>query len=165
MERTPSPVDPRRRRASLWLPVVLWLAVIAVMSTDVASRADTESAFLDFLRSWWPGAAIALEGAAWWEAAGWAVRKAAHLFEYGVLALLSLRAVRGGTRLRGAAAASAVLLFCALVASGDELNQATVAARSGSVVDVGFDLLGALLALGVAGLVRRRRGAERRLGE
>jgi len=145
--------------------VVLWLAVIAVMSSDVASQTDTESSFLAFLRSWWPGAAAALEGAVWREATGLVVRKAAHLFLYGVLALLSLRAVRGGTRLRGRAASVAVVLFCALVASGDELNQATLASRSGSVVDVGIDLLGALLALGAAGLVRRRGSAERRLGE
>lgn len=153
--------SPWRRRISLWLPVVLWLGVIAVMSTDVASQTDTESSFLDFVRSWWPGVAAVLESAPWREAAGVAVRKAAHLSEYGILALLSLRAVRGGTRLRCRAAWGAVLLFCAVVASADELNQAMVASRSGSAVDVGIDLLGAALALTAVGLVRRRRGAER----
>ncbi len=149
--------SPWRRRASLWLPVALWLGVIVLMSTDLASQTGTETSFLDFLRPWWPGLASVLEGAPWREVAGVVVRKAGHTCEYGILALLSLRAVRGGTRLRGRAAWVAVLVFCAVVASGDELNQATVASRTGSAVDVGIDVLGAALALGIAYSVRRRR--------
>ncbi len=146
-----------RRRLSLWLPVVAWLAVIALMSTDTGSRSSTEGSFLDLLSAWWPALAASLQGAGWWEAAGWAVRKAAHLTEYGVLALLAGRAVWGDTRLRGLAASSAVFLVCVLVASGDEFHQATVASRSGSLVDVGIDLTGVLLVLGAAALARRRR--------
>lgn len=149
-----------RRLLSLWLPVAAWLVVIAVTSGDVASRSGTESSFLHFLAGWWPGLAAALRDASWWAAAGWAVRKAAHLAEYGVLALLLLRAFRGGTRLRGPIAAAAAIAFCVLVASGDELHQAGVASRSGSAVDVGIDLLGAALALAAAWAwgSRRRRG-------
>lgn len=79
-----------------------WLLVIAVMSGDVASRSGTESSLLQLLSALWPALTTALQDAAWWEAAGWAVRKAAHLTEYGVLALLTLRALRGDAGLWGA---------------------------------------------------------------
>lgn len=163
-ESTPPPdrVAPRanprwRRSLSLWFPVAAWLAVIALMSTDVGSRSGTESSFLDSLSAWWPALAAALRGASWWGAAGWAVRKAAHLTEYGVLTLLAGRAVWGGTRLRGPAGSVMVYLGCALVAGADELHQATVASRSGSLLDVGIDLTGVLLVLGAATWARRRR--------
>ncbi|MHB8868304.1 MAG: VanZ family protein [Thermoleophilia bacterium] len=171
------PEGPRsrwQRRLSLWLPPVVWLAVIAFTSGDVASQTTTEGSFLRLLSAWWPSLPTALQDATWWGAAGWTVRKAAHLTEYGVLAFLVLRAVwadtrlqadtrlRAESRLRGLAAPAGVFLFCGLVASGDELHQATVASRSGSLVDVGIDLLGAFLMIGALGLARRRR--ERRRG-
>ncbi len=155
------PESPRLRwrgRLSLWLPPAVWLVVIALSSGDAASQSTTESSFLHLLSAWWPSLATALQDASWWGAAGWAVRKAAHLTEYGVLALLALRAVWADTRLRGLAAPAAVFLFCGLVAAGDELHQVTVASRSGSPVDVGIDLLGAFLVVGALSVARRRGG-------
>lgn len=79
-------------------------------------------------------------------------RKAAHLFEYGVLAWLVLRALAasGLTRRQSLRAA---FLFCVVFAVSDEWHQTFVPGRHGKVRDVALDTLGAALALSV--LARR----------
>jgi VanZ family protein len=79
------------------------------------------------------------------------VRKAAHVFEYALLAALSFRAVRGGRtdpRWRASWAASA---FCIAVAYAvlDELRQGMASTRSASIYDVLTDAAGALGAVAV----------------
>ena len=78
------------------------------------------------------------------------VRKAAHLIEYFILGLLLFRAFRRtfpeSTPLRLALRS---LFIVALVAVGDEFHQSFVATRTASVLDVGIDTVGGLLALGV----------------
>lgn len=95
------------------------------------------------------------------------VRKAGHLTEYGVLALLVLRALR---RFRGSdsagwswRAALLALACCCGYAISDELHQFFVASRYGSAIDVFIDTAGAVLALTAAWLVSRlrRRAAPR----
>jgi VanZ family protein len=84
------------------------------------------------------------------------VRKAAHLTEYFILGLLLFRAFRRtfpeSTPLRLALSSLAV---AALVAAGDEFHQSFVATRTASVLDVGIDTVGGLLAQAVLLLHRR----------
>lgn len=125
------------------MPVVAWLMVIALFSTDFGSRSATESTFLDLLRSWWPTVVSWLEEGGRLESLSFALRKAAHVGEYGVLAFLFARALREGTGMRGMAAMAAVVGACVVVASVDEWHQSMVASRTGSLVDVGVDSVGA----------------------
>jgi VanZ family protein len=84
------------------------------------------------------------------------VRKAAHVTEYGVLAVLWRRSlVRSGTL--GSAAGSWVALGVSVAcAAVDETHQASLASRTGSAGDVLLDSLGALVAVVLAGLGWRR---------
>lgn len=132
------------REFRLWLPVVAWLGVMALFSTDVGSRSATESALGDLLHSWWPNAASWLEGVTWLDSLSLVVRKVAHFTEYGVLAFLLGRAFREGTTMPGRRALVAVVGACVLVACVDEWHQSRVATRTGSLVDVGVDVAGAV---------------------
>lgn len=92
------------------------------------------------------------------------VRKGAHMSEYALLcwcAALPMLVYQLPDWFRRLGAP----LFCVLVAVSDEFHQSFVPGRTPAVRDVGIDLLGALLALGLLelGLAlwrRRRRRAE-----
>lgn len=86
------------------------------------------------------------------------VRKAAHVFEYGVLALLVLRALHWRGPLRARSAAAWALVVVVAMATFDESRQARTESRSGSARDVALDFGGGVLALGL--VLRWRRGKE-----
>lgn len=76
------------------------------------------------------------------------VRKGAHMSEYALLcwaAALPTLVYREPHQLRRLGTP----LFCALVAISDEFHQSFVPGRTAALRDVGIDLLGALLALGL----------------
>ena len=74
---------------------------------------------------------------------------------FGILALLTWRALAATTALRDAWAWAIVLTI--LYAITDELHQGAVAGRHPALVDVGFDAAGALIAMAGVGLLGRRR--------
>jgi VanZ family protein len=79
--------------------------------------------------------------------AHWLLRKAGHVVEYAVLALLWRRALAAP----GAPAPwRRPLVLAVLTAALDEAHQSTIPARSGSVADVGLDSGAAAVALLVA---------------
>ncbi len=76
-------------------------------------------------------------------------KKAGHVTEYGVLAFLLWRAIskeRGWPAWPSLSGAFSVSLLYAI---SDEFHQTFVPGRTGRLTDVGFDVLGALLALGL----------------
>ncbi|MHB0914957.1 MAG: VanZ family protein [Thermoleophilia bacterium] len=89
------------------------------------------------------------------------LRKAAHMFVFGVLTLLVWRALRQqGMRPSTALALGAVLSLA--YAISDEYHQSFVSGRSGTVYDVGFDLTGILIAAVVIGARGSAAAARRR---
>ena len=91
------------------------------------------------------------------------IRKCAHMFEFACLnvsAFLFLRELWG----RIVPAGGAGWLWSVLYAATDEWHQTFVSGRAGQLRDVLIDaagsMIGALLAMGIAGLVRKKR--ERR---
>jgi VanZ family protein len=74
-----------------------------------------------------------------------AVRKLAHLTEYGVLAALSLRALRLTLDVSLLRVAGLALCIVLTVAGVDELRQSFLPSRGGSVVDIGINLVGGSL--------------------
>ena len=80
-----------------------------------------------------------------------AVRKAAHVTEYAILGLLVWRALRkpSATNRRPwlSVHAWSALIFVALYATSDEIHQAFVPTRQGSVWDVLLDTLGGAFGL------------------
>lgn len=138
-----------------WLPVVLWMGFIFVMSTDLGAFEHTSRIIEPLLRWLYPGISP--------EAVGLVhllIRKGGHFSEYAVLALLVRRAAGlslppGSTGLKVAGLA---LLVAAAYAATDELHQSFVPGRTASLVDVLIDTSGAFAALAVASLWKGRRG-------
>jgi VanZ family protein len=120
------------RLAKLWLPVLIWAALILSASNDSFSSDES--------REWLE----TLFGREFPEIVNFAVRKAGHIFFYGVLGALAFRADR-----RVVVAAGIVLL----VASVDEYSQSLSAARSGTPWDVLLDVCSAVVVI----LIMRRR--------
>jgi VanZ family protein len=76
------------------------------------------------------------------------LRKAAHVSEYAVLAVLLYRAfVHTVFQSRRALSAGIVLLSCAAYAASDEFHQSFVPSRTASLRDVMIDVFGATLAV------------------
>lgn len=126
----------------LWLPALLWAALILAASTDQFSVGQSGG----WLRR--------LTGAEVPQWIHFAIRKAAHVFEYGVLAALWFRAVAGTWNGRTRAACAAAMLLVCAVASVDELRQSRTRLRRGALDDVVLDVAAAGLTL--AGIARQR---------
>ena len=139
-----------------WLPVLLWMIVIFIMSTDYGAAAHT-SRFLDpFLR--WLMPRISDAGIA---RAHFLLRKTGHLTEYAILGMLLWRAwaqPKPGSRQPWQwKTALFALTFAAAYAAGDEFHQSFVPSRGASVQDVIIDACGAFLGLMVLRACKLRR--------
>jgi len=126
-----------------WLPIIIWLALIFVGSTDLMSVEHTSRFIGPFLR-WFdptisPFTILRVQ---------FFMRKLAHVSEYAVLAVLLYRAfVHTALKGRRALSAGLVLLLCAAYAATDEFHQSFVPSRTASVRDVMIDICGATLAV------------------
>ena len=142
-----------------WLPLLGWLGVIFIGSSNVMSAEQTSRFMVPFLLWLKPGMAPHTI---------WVIlvvmRKCAHVGEYAVLALLLWRALRCGTTLSmGMPTLCAVaLLGCALFAASGELHQTFVKSRTPSVRDVFLDIGGASLGLLIGTSFASRRHKNRR---
>jgi VanZ like family len=125
------------RHTARFGPPVLWMAVIALFSGGLFAADETGAWLLPLLARGLPWA-----GPGVLHALHAALRKLGHLTEYGILAALWLRAFPGHPR----AEAWAVVLSV-LYAGVDELRQGLVPSRSPSLLDVGVDAAGALVAV------------------
>ena len=126
--------------------MILWCGVIFGFSSDAGSSLHTSRIIGPVMRWLVPGISE--------EAIGrvqLVVRKAAHMTEYGVLALLSWRAwrkpARGDRRPWRWREAGGGGGFAVLFAVTDEIHQSFVPSREGRVLDVLIDASGAMLGL------------------
>lgn len=123
-----------------WLPVVVWAVFISWFSTDAFSARSTNS-YIDPVLRFFFGELTP----AGFRLAHSVVRKSAHLIEYAILAVLTVRALTApGVRVPRATVARA-MIYCALYAFIDEAHQALVPSRTGSVIDVMVDTTGATI--------------------
>ena len=136
-----------------WLLVILWLTAILIFSSDAFSASTTASLLRPFLRWLFPEWSSAAIGSL-----HFAIRKTAHVSVYGVLALLTFRALRISQDAAATRHAGLTLLLVLIAASSDEYHQSLSRARTGALSDVGYDLAGGLAALGLMILWRRPRG-------
>ena len=149
------------KRATAWLGALAWMGVIFFMSAMPGDVSGAQSGRI---------AQLALRAMAFLfgedaassvspDMINLLVRKGAHMAEYAILFLLYRRALHAsGARRPGLAA----LCLCACYAATDEFHQAFVADRGPGAVDVCIDTLGAALAWGAQGAVRRMTGKEKR---
>jgi VanZ family protein len=142
-----------------WLPLLIWLGVIFVGSTELMSAEHTSRFIVPFLLWLKPG----MSPQTIWTILV-VVRKCAHVTEYAVLALLLWRALCSIPTLRAKMLMSfgAVLLACALFAASDEFHQTFVKSRTPSIRDVLLDVAGALVGLLISASFAQRHPKESR---
>jgi VanZ family protein len=129
-----------------WFPVLLWATIIFWGSTDLMSDRQTSRFIGPVLR--WLAPDLSEETV---DRVRYGVRKAGHLVEYAVFAVLLCRAMRGppGRERRPWSwrRAGWALVLAVAYAVTDELHQATVATRHGSGWDIVIDAVGAAAGL------------------
>ena len=159
----PYAVQRIRLFAKYWLPVLLWMWLIFSASGDSHSAVRSSRIIAPLVR--WLLSDLSEEAV---QAVVLFVRKCGHVAEYAVLALLLWRVVRRPVKPGSApwrwSEAGLALAVAALYAASDELHQAFVPSRQGSVRDVLLDTSGAALALLCLWAVGRLRNRWQRAG-
>lgn len=135
-------------------PLLLWMALIYVGSTNLLSSANTNGPIHRILLFLLP--TLGEERAQMWH---FVIRKCGHLAEYGVLALLAARSFTFATQ--SAVRAHALLfsfLLIAIYSLLDEYHQSFVASRGASVHDSLIDMAGGAVALMLLVVWRKKSG-------
>jgi VanZ family protein len=136
-------VRPVSKFLRYWLPVVIWLIMIFIGSTDLMSAEHTSHIIGPILRWFYPSISPARI-----DQLQFVIRKMAHVSEYAVLSLLIVRALAETTRqARFAGPASIALLISGAFAASDEFHQSFVPSRTSSVRDVMIDITGAIFGI------------------
>ncbi len=132
-----------------WVPPVLWMGVIFVLSSDLGSEAHSGQFILPILERLFPS--LSPETYALLHDI---FRKLGHLAEYGVLSVLWARALAAERRRWEVRHIAGAVGICVLWAIVDEVHQSFVLSRAGNATDVAIDAVGALLAQGLRRLFR-----------
>jgi VanZ family protein len=131
----------KRLATEYWLPLILWLVVIFTFSTDAFASSETSRIITPALHLLFPSLST-LQLEFWHEE----LRKLGHITEYFVLALLTYRALRQ-YKSDLIHAILRTLSFAVFAGTFDELHQRFTLFRTASPVDIGYDCLGAVMAL------------------
>jgi len=147
-----------------WLPLLIWIAVMFVSSTDVMSAEHTSRFILPLL--FWIKPGMPAETVL---TIMFGLRKCAHVSEYAILALLVFRAFNG-TSSRGWSVWIFVVgawMCCVFVAATDEFHQSFVPSRTASARDVFLDSVGAFFGSVIGGCFAEHNSkkARRKCGE
>ncbi len=145
-DRVPRMLDWKNRKVQFaWLCVAAWsLVIVGLLGSDSFSSDFTGSVIKAVIRFFVPDinprVLLSLHRR---------IRKAAHMVEYGILALLCVRAlwISMSSERRYLRIAILALLYALFVATLDEARQAFSAHRTGSPFDTLIDFSGASLAL------------------
>ena len=117
----------------------MWMVVISGLSTDAFSAAETSQFILPLLRWLLPYATPETLNSL-----HAIIRKAAHVTEFAVLSFLWYRALAWSRGKRRIAPALWAVFLASAFGALDEAHQLLVPSRTASIVDVGWDSLGAL---------------------
>jgi VanZ family protein len=98
-----------------WVPIIVWMGVIFILSAIPSLKTDLEEDFL--------------------------LRKIAHMVEFGILAWLFFRALNQ-EKISFYKKLIFSFIFSVLYAFSDEFHQLFVRGRHGSLMDVGIDTVG-----------------------
>jgi VanZ family protein len=129
-----------------WIPVVLWIAIVYLMSTGSMSGDNTASWIEPILRfiapSFSPREIGILHGL---------IRKAAHVAESCISGMLLFCAFRRGSADEKVWVwAGYAILGVIFIAVVDEFHQSFIPVRTSSIKDVGLDLAGGMIAQAIA---------------
>jgi VanZ family protein len=140
-----------------WAPVLIWLGVIFIGSTDLMSAEHTSRIIVPLLR--WLKPDISPETLA---LIHFSIRKFGHLAEYAILAMLLWRAVYRGTKLemKMSILYASVWVAATLFAAADEYHQSFVPSRDAAWGDVLIDSGGAIFGLLIASAFAQRKDCK-----
>jgi VanZ family protein len=142
-------------RLKRWAPVLLWMVFIFIASTDLMSAEHTSRFLVPFLR--WLKPDISPEALG---TIHFFVRKAAHVTEYAILAVLVWHALSTNSPSTWRQPLI-VIAIGASYAAADEFHQSFVATRTASAHDVMIDCCGVVTALVICWLCSRRARRKR----
>ena len=127
-----------------WAPIIGWIVLIFFASGDLMSAEHTSRFLVPFLR--WLNPDISAGTLA---EIHFCVRKAAHITEYAILALLVSRAIFRDPSQNWARSTLFIgaWIACTVVATCDEFRQSFVESRGASPWDVMIDSAGAIFGL------------------
>ncbi len=140
------------RRIWRYGPALVWIAVISTLSTDAFSSDNTGAVIIPAVHWLFPGLS---QDAVDNIHAG--IRKAAHVTEFAILALLVARAFLTSSRYwlwRHWFVLTLLVVFAMGLA--DEYHQSFVSSRTASIIDSLIDASGGLLAISLIALWRHR---------
>lgn len=142
----------QHQRLARYGPLILWAALIFIGSTDLLSAANTGGVLTRPLLWLFPNLSETTA-----KIIQFCVRKAGHLTEYAILALLAARAFRTSSRelLRQRWFWACLLLVIAYSLT-DEFHQSFVPSRTASIYDCLIDSFGGLTALVLLAIRKRR---------
>jgi VanZ family protein len=153
---TPGPLTTERKAGRAWLLVLLWTAALWWLGSDIGSLNATSRFIGPLLRWLLPEAPQSTLNQI-----HFFLRKGDHVGGYGVLALLTWRALLASTRAATLRPALLALAWVLSVGTCDEIRQASSRQRTGSAWDVALDVCGGLLVLALALAYTRRMRARR----
>jgi VanZ family protein len=130
------------KQIQAWLLVTVWAVIVWGLGSDDLSAAETSS----FLRPWLEWLYPDLTVLQLYRILVW-IRKAAHVVEYALLGILTLRALLLGKRPSAVTCALLALAFIVTFATADETRQSLSMARTGSAWDVALDATGGAIAI------------------
>lgn len=134
-----------------WSPLVVWLVAIFFFSTDTFSSAETSRILVPLLKFLFPG--LSPNDLQTWHGV---LRKIAHVTVYFILAVFAYRSLKyeQADTVQPKVRTLAFVVSAALL---DEFHQGLTVSRGASVVDVGYDCLGAVWALWIITAYETRR--------
>lgn len=148
------------KKAGKWIAILMpfaWLVVIWFFSAQTGEESGAVSGHIvsRILGLFYPDGVPEQVR----ESYSFFVRKAAHMTEYAVLAVLWFRFFTVLISWKHLLIAVVSLALCLLCAAADEFHQTFVAGRSGNGTDVGIDFLGACIGAAVClAWIRLRKG-------
>lgn len=142
-----------------WLPALLWICCIFILSTGTFSADNTYRILEPVLRFFMPHITVPEV-----KFVHFLIRKAAHITEYCIGSLLLFHSFRNTMRLeRPWLWVLYSLIIIVLVAASDEYHQAFIVSRTSSVFDVGFDSLGGILGQGMSMVFYKMRYTRKKI--
>jgi VanZ family protein len=137
-----------------WALVVIWCGLIFYQSSRDAAASSVHSTYIMELLNRWISALL---GPGVFAVPEWAVRKAAHCFEYAVLGALLFAGFFNSSRI--AKTVSSTFAAGVLYAISDEVHQHFVPGRTARFADVVIDTAGISIAVFVMWMFTHRRNA------
>lgn len=138
-----------------WLPVIVLLGFIFWMSGGDFTDGRTSEFFFPKIKSLFPG--LSPEGVIFVHEV---IRDLAHMVEFFFLGLLlSIAVFRSQLRISNLKKNVLIIVLLFVFSFGDELRQSLVALRKASLIDIGLDVFGGVMALII--VQRSKLGKER----